>query len=81
MCRDYRAHGEADFEVVTAGADIAFERGNKTFGAVLDLLKKETSEAKIIAALAARFDAPEAVITADVEKALKELRQIGALDE
>lgn len=26
MCRDYRAHGEADFEVVTTGADIAFER-------------------------------------------------------
>ncbi len=26
MCRDYRALGEADFEVVTDGADIAFER-------------------------------------------------------
>lgn len=26
MCRDYRADGAADFEVVTTGADIAFER-------------------------------------------------------
>lgn len=26
MCRDYRTDGEADFEVVTTGADIAFER-------------------------------------------------------
>ena len=68
--------------VPVGGADFSgIVRGNKTFGAVLDLLKKETSEAKIIAALAARFDAPEAVISADVEKALKELRQIGALDE
>lgn len=56
-------------------------RGNKTFGAVLELLKQETTEAEIVSALKARFDAPESVITADVDKALKELRQIGALHE
>ena len=28
-----------------------------------------------------RFDAPEDVITADVKKALSELRKIGAIDE
>jgi hypothetical protein len=28
-----------------------------------------------------RFDAPEEIIEADVEKALEELRKIGALDE
>ena len=56
-------------------------RGNKTLGAILELLKKDTTEAEIIKALCARFDAPEAVIAADVEKALTELRKIGALDE
>ena len=56
-------------------------RGNKTLGAVLELLKKDTSEAEIIAAMKARFDAPEDIIVRDVNKALTELRKIGALDE
>ena len=56
-------------------------RGNKTLGAILDLLKKDVSEAEIIAAMKARFDAPEAMITADVKKALENLRKIGAIDE
>ena len=56
-------------------------RGNKTLGAILELLKKDTDEAAIIKALCARFDAPEAVIAADVEKTLTELRKIGALEE
>ncbi len=55
-------------------------RGNKTLGAVLELLKTETTAAEIIAELKARFDAPEGVIEADVAKALTELRKIGALD-
>ena len=65
--------GSADFSGLV--------RGNKTFGAVLDLLKQGTTEAGIVSALAARFDTPASVIAADVDKALKELRQIGALDE
>ena len=56
-------------------------RGNKTLGAILEALKKEVSEQDMIAALRARFDAPEDVIAADVKKALDELRKIGALDE
>ena len=56
-------------------------RGNKTLGAILELLKKETSEADIIDAMRKRFDAPEEAITRDVQKALAELRRIGAIDE
>lgn len=56
-------------------------RGNKTLGAILELLKEETSEAEIIAAMSARFDAPENVIRNDVKKALSELRRIGAIEE
>ena len=56
-------------------------RGNKTLGAILDILKGNTTEAAIIAAMKARFDAPEDVIIRDVKKALSELRKIGALDE
>lgn len=56
-------------------------RGNKTLGAVLELLKTDTTEAELVAAMKARFDAPEGVIETDVEKTLAELRKIGALDE
>lgn len=56
-------------------------KGNKTLGAILALLKEDTTEEAVIAAMKQRFDAPEAVITADVKKALSELRKIGALDE
>ena len=56
-------------------------KGNKTLGAILEFLKVDTTEEKIVAAMKQRFDAPEDVITADVNKALTELRRIGALDE
>lgn len=56
-------------------------RGNKTLGAILEALKKETTEAGIVSALKARFDAPEDVILRDVRKALTELRSVGAIEE
>ena len=56
-------------------------RGNITLDAVLELLKEETDEAAVLAALKARFDSPDEVIAGDVKKALAELRKIGALDE
>ena len=56
-------------------------RGNKTLAAVLELLKEETTEEAIVAAMKARFDAPEEIITRDVKKALEGLRGIGAVDE
>ena len=55
--------------------------GNKTLGAILELLKKDTSEKEIVAAMKARYDASEEIIARDVKKALSELRRIGALDE
>ena len=56
-------------------------RGNRTMGAMLELLKQETTEQDIVAAMAARFDAPEEAIRADVKTLLDELRRIHALDE
>ena len=53
-------------------------RGNKT---ILTLLEKETTEAEIIAAMKARFDAPEEVLARDVRTALQNLRDVGALAE
>jgi len=56
-------------------------KGNKTLGAILELLKEETTEDAVISAMKNRFDAPADVIERDVKKALAELRKIGALDE
>ena len=54
-------------------------RGNKTLGAVLALLKEETDEAAVVAAMKARFSAPEETVTRDVKKVLDELKRIGAI--
>lgn len=74
--------GDESLLVPTGAAGFAgLVKGNKTLGAILELLKKETTETEIIAAMQSRFDASEDVIARDVRKALDELRKIGALDE
>ena len=56
-------------------------RGNKTVGAMLELLKEGTTEAELIVALKGRFDAPEGAIEEDVQRIIAQLREIGALEE
>ena len=56
-------------------------RGNKTLGAILELLQEDTDENAVVSAMHERFDAPEGAIERDVARALEELRKIGALDE
>ncbi|MBQ5354757.1 MAG: PqqD family protein [Clostridia bacterium] len=56
-------------------------RGNATLGAVLELLREEITEEKLVASMKAKFDAPLETIGADVERALAVLRKVGALDE
>ena len=74
--------GSESLLVPSGGAGFSgLVKGNKTLGVILDLLKQDTTEKEIIAAMRERFDAPEEVITGDVEKALAELRRIGALNE
>ena len=68
--------------VPAAGAGFAgLVKGNKTLGAVLELLKKDTTEEQIIASMQQRYDAPPEVIERDVKKVLSELRGIGAIEE
>ncbi len=74
---------DAESPLVPAGASgfTGLVRGNKTLGAILEALQKETTEAEIISALKARFNGPEDAIVRDVRKALTELRSIGAIEE
>lgn len=76
----HAADGESMLIPTGAGSFSGMVRGNKTLGAILELLKAETTEAEIVAGMMKRFDAPEAVIAADVHKAVAELRRIGAID-
>ena len=67
--------GKADFSGIV--------RGNKTFGAILELLSSNTdiTEDALIEAMKERFDAPAGVIERDVQSALTELRKIGSIDD
>lgn len=82
--KEFIAHDTESESLLVPAGGAGFSglvKGNKTLGVILDLLKEDTTETEIIAAMSARFDAPEAVIARDVKKALTELRKIGALDE
>ena len=82
--KDFLLHNTGSESILVPTGNAGFSgvvRGNKTLGAVLELLKEETTEAEIITALKSRFDAPEGAIEKDVAKALAELRRIGALNE
>ena len=82
--KEFLLHNTGEEAVLVPTGKAGFSgvvRGNKTLGAVLELLGKETTEAEIVAALKARFDAPEGAIEKDTAKVLAELRKVGALDE
>ena len=81
---EFIAHdaGEESLLVPTGAAGWAgVVRGNKTLGAILELLREDTDEAAVVAAMRGRFDAPEGAVERDVARVVAELRKIGALDE
>ena len=74
--------GKESLLIPSGGAGFAgLVKGNKTLGIILEYLKDDTTEEKIVANMKKRFDAPEDAIAGDVHKAISELRKIGALDE
>ena len=82
--KEFLLHNFGDESILVPTGSAGFSgmvKGNQTLGAILELLKEETTEQKIVEALKSRFDAPDGAIEADVAKALSELRRIGALDE
>ena len=70
------------FLVPVGGAAFqGFARGNKTAARIIDLLQTETTEAEIVDALYAQFDAPRERIAGDVKGILSVLRQMDAIEE
>ena len=77
------AHNSADesYLVPTSGAEFSgVVKGNKTLGAIIDLLREETTRDQVIEKMEERFEAPEGVIERDVDRVISQLQKIGALD-
>lgn len=56
-------------------------KNNKTAAFIVDCLKDNTTEEKIIDAMCEKYDAPRSTITADVNDILDTLRSINAIEE
>ncbi len=56
-------------------------QSNKTAAFIVNCLKEETSEKKIVDAMCEKYDAPREVISSDVKEIIDKLRSINALDE
>ncbi len=78
-------HHQIDSQTVivpTAGADFhGLIQGNKTLAAIAECLQNDTTEEEIVDTLCKRFNGDREVIEADVHEAIRQLKEIGAIDE
>lgn len=56
-------------------------RSNETAAFIVNCLKEETTEERIVDAMCERYDAPRDVIASDVARVIETLRGIGALTQ
>ena len=56
-------------------------RNNKTAAFIVECLKEDTTEEKIVEAMFEKYDAPKDVLAKDVSDVIEKLRKVGALEE
>ena len=56
-------------------------RSNKTAAFIVECLKEDTTQEKIVEAMFEKYDAPKEVLAKDVSDVIEKLRKVGALDE
>lgn len=56
-------------------------RNNPTAGAIVSLLQNDTTKEEIVKAMLAEYDAPEEVISKDVDMVIGKLREICAIED
>lgn len=81
---NFIVHCEGGETLLVPTAEVPFNgvvRGNKTFGAILEILSSEVTQDELIFAMKDRYDADDGVIENDVAATLGRLREIGAIDE
>lgn len=77
-------HETGDEQIMVSAGETKFSglvKSNATAAFIVNCLKEDTTEKKIVEKMLEKYDAPEDVISADVKKILDKLRSIGALDE
>ena len=56
-------------------------RNNKTAAFIVECLKEDTTQEKIVEAMLEKYDAPKDVLAKDVSDVIEKLRKVGALNE
>lgn len=82
--KNFLVHKTGKETVIVPTANAGFSgvvQGNKTLGVILDLLKENTTQQKIIDTMTEQYDAPRETIEKDVADVIGRLKQIGAINE
>ena len=75
---------ESDGEQILLDTSSSFAgliRSNKTAAFIVECLKEETTQEKIVEAMFEKYDAPKDVLAKDVSDVIEKLRKVGALEE
>lgn len=81
---DFITHRSGDQQMMVSINKDGFHgmvRSNKTAAEIIDILKEETTKEQIVAMMLKKYVVPEDVIKEDIELVIKNLRNIGALEE
>ena len=65
----------------TSSSFVGLIRNNKTAAFIVECLKEDTTQEKIVEAMFEKYDAPKEVLAKDVSDVIEKLRKVGALDE
>lgn len=76
----HEADGESMLISTGAAAFSGVVKGNRTLGMILKLLQNDTTRGKMISTICGQYNVAQEVVEKDVDKALTELRKIGAID-
>ncbi len=81
---EFIVHNVGDETLLVPTADASFHglvQGNKTVDTILNCLKEDTTEEKVLDSLKEKYDGDEEDMRADIADVIKRLRAIGAIDE
>lgn len=81
--KEFMTHmdGENQMMVDVSAKFSGLVRSNKTAAEIIDFLKSDITEEKIVFEMQKKYDVSESVLKQDVHKIIETLRSIGAVDE
>ena len=82
--KEFVTHQNDNEHVTVAAGNTEFTGmllSNETAGFIIEHLKSETTEDKIVDQMFEEYEAPREVIAADVHRIIEKLRSVGAIDE